>query len=314
MKLTIILPTCRPLHLSATLDSLAKCKLPENYDRLIIIENGTPKPTLENVIDNASPRLNISYMHCQEGNKSNALNYVINTLEENQFLYLTDDDVQFDEDLLIHYAAVAKDKESGFVFGGRITPDASSPPEPEIEPFIPRSMTGYPRHASVDLEQTFFIGSNWAVFSDDVKRLGGFDTRFGPGSPWRATGQETSMMRTMRAAGFTFLFIENASVYHKIEPEQYSAEFVKKRQFRHGVGAGLHHRISNGSPYNFTPPLKIIMKSAICNLARPATRLLAPKKIYYRVLFRSHFLNGFLSTWCGKVPPKNSFKFFTSVK
>ena len=312
MKLTIILPTCRPLHLSATLDSLAKCKLPENYDRLIIIENGTPKPTLENVIDNASPRLNISYMHCQEGNKSNALNYVINTLIENQLLFLTDDDVLFDKDLLIHYAAIAKDKESGFVFGGRITPDAPSPPDPEIEPYIPRSMTGYPRHSSLDLEKTFFIGNNWAVFSDDVKRLGGFDPRFGPGSPWRATGQETSMMRTMRTAGFTFMFVEHASVYHKIDPEQYSVEFVKKRQFRHGVGAGLQHRIANTKSYNFIPPIKIIIKSTIFNLARPVAWLLAPKKIYYRVLFRSYFLNGFLNAWGGKFPIKNSYSFCNS--
>ena len=99
MKLTIILPTCRPLHLSATLDSLAKCELPENFDRLIIIENGTPEPTLENVIQNASPHLNISYMHCLEGNQSNALNYVMNKLEINQLHFLTDDHVQFENSI-----------------------------------------------------------------------------------------------------------------------------------------------------------------------------------------------------------------------
>ena len=307
MKLTIVLPTCRPLHLSATLDSLAKCELPENFDRLIIIENGTPEPTLENVVENASPHLNISYMHCQEGNKSNALNYVINTLEENQLLFLTDDDVQFDKDILVEYMRVAQDKDSGFVFGGPIIPDAPYPPEPEIKPFIPRSMTGYPSQPSkVDMNTTFFIGSNWAVFSDDVKRLGGFDPRFGPGSKLGATGQETSMMRTMRAAGFSFVLIEDANVYHKIEPEQYSVEFIRKRKFRHGVGAGLQCRIANRTMNKYFPPAKIVVKFIVCNLARPAAWLLAPKKLYYRILFQSHFVNGFLYTWTKKIPTKIS--------
>lgn len=307
MKLTVILPTCRPLHLSATLDSLAKCELPDNFERLIIIENGTPEPTLENVIENASPHLNISYMHCQEGNKSNALNYAINTLEENQLLFLTDDDVQFEKDLLVQYTRAAEGKNSGFVFGGPIIPDAPFPPAPEIEPYIPRSMTGYPRQPSkVDLNTTFFIGSNWAVFSDDVKQLGGFDLRFGPGSKLGATGQETSMMRTMRAAGFTFVLIEGANVYHKIDSEQYSVEFIRKRKFRHGVGAGLQCRIASETSSSYLPPAKIVMKFIICNLARPAAWLLASKKLYYRILFQSQFANGFLYTWTKKIPNKNS--------
>ena len=301
MKLTIILPTCRPLHLSATLDSLAKCELPENFDRLIIIENGAPEPTLENVIQNASPHLNISYMHCQEGNKSNALNYVINTLEKNQLLFLTDDDVQFENNILVQYAEAAVGHESGVVFGGKIVPDCDAPPPPELEPYIPASMKGYPRNlAKVDLTKTLFIGPNWAVFSDDVKKLGGFDPRFGPGSKSRSTGQESQMMLTMRNAGFEFVFLEEAIVKHKVEPYNYSVEFLQDRQFRSGIEMGQRHRLESSNFLSKLPPWKIVAKAVLYTALSPLAGVLFSKKSYYKVLFGHHFARGFFKGWLSK--------------
>ena len=301
MKLTIILPTCRPLHLSVTLDSLAKCEFPRNFDRLIIVENGTAEPKLENVIENASPHLNILYLHCQEGNKSNALNLAINSLKENHLLFLTDDDVQFQKDILVQYAKAADGHETGVVFGGTIVPDYDSLPPPELVPFIPSSMRGYsPDPSKLDLTKTLFIGPNWAVFSDDVKKLGGFDPRFGPGSKSRATGQESQMMLTMRNAGFEFVFLKDAVVKHKIEAHNYTVEFLRDRKFRSGIEAGQRHRIDSSGFSSKIPPWKVIAKAVLYTLLLPFAGVIFSRESYYKVLFGQRFARGFFKGWLSK--------------
>ena len=303
MNLTVILATCRPTDLANTLDSLANCKLPSNFCQTIVIENGTPKPSLDDVIQNASADLKINYMHCPVGNKSYALNVAIQSLDENHLLFLTDDDVQFDPDIFTHYCDAAKNHQSGLVIGGTIVPDSDSPPEPEMLPFLARSMTGYPRFDQ-DLARPFFIGSNWAVFSDDVKRLGGFDPRFGPGSLFRSSGQESQMMRTMRDVGFEFIFLKPAVVYHKIEPHHYSVKFNKDRRYRNGIESAIAYRL-NPAIKTKRFPRRIIADLFFCTAIYPFAAIFASKTFSYKMLFNSRYAIGFLRAWFFKIPDKN---------
>lgn len=306
MNFTVLLATCRPTDLASTLESLSKCTLPKNFSGTIVIENGTREPTLREVVDAASPKLKMSYMHCPEGNKSNALNVAIDSLKENQLLFLTDDDVQFGKDILVHYAEAAVDHETGVVFGGKIVPDRDAPPPTELLPYIPASMKGYPvGGVPLDLTKAFFVGPNWAVFSDDVKKLGGFNPAFGPGSKLRSTGQETQMMRVMRNAGFEFVFLEDAIVKHKIEAHNYSVEFVQDRQFRAGVETGQRLRYDRSSFLGKLPPWKILVKAVLYPLLLPLVGLISSKEFYYKLLFGYHFVRGFLKAWFSKPADDN---------
>ena len=301
--LNVVLATCRARNLESTLESLAGCTLPANFLQTIIVENGTAEPSLQEVLSPFNTKLKISYRHCLEANKSGALNYVVQSLEKNTLLFLTDDDVKYDKDILIKYSQAAEGLETGYVFGGRVVPDCDSPAPPELLPYVTASMKGYPvAGKKFDPIRTPFIGSNWAVFSDDVKKFGGFDIRFGPGSKLRSTGQETQMMRRMFRAGYKPIFLESATVRHKVEPEHYTVKFVADRQFRNGVLGGLQCRLSQKRRL---PPPKIIAVAIICTLATlvsPVASRLAPKAAFYKLIFTSHFARGYLRGWLSKNP------------
>ena len=298
MDITVILATYKPLALKSTLESLAACTLPLNFSRTIIVENGTPEPTLKDELLPFQSKLNITSMHCKEGNKSNALNYAIDSIQKNQLLFLTDDDVLFDSEVLVHYSNAAAGLSGGYVFGGKIVPDSQAPPPAELEPFVPASMKGYPiKNRRFDVTKTMFIGPNWAVFSDDVKRLGGFDPRFGPGSKLKSTGQESQMMRAMRKADFQFVFVENAVVKHHVKPNNYTVEFLKDRRIRAGVEAGQKHRLESSSFLKWVPPWKIVGKAILNPLLIPFAFLMGSKETFYKALFEQRFAFGFMKGW-----------------
>jgi len=298
VDITVILATHKPVDLKSTLESLAACTLPLNFSQTIIVENGTPEPTLKNELAAFESKLNITFMHCQEGNKSNALNYAIESIEENQLLFLTDDDVLFEKEILVHYSNAAAGLSGGHVFGGKIVPDSQAPPPAELEPFIPASMKGYPiKNRPFDVTKTMFIGPNWAVFSDDVKRLGGFDPRFGPGSKLKSTGQESQMMRAMRKADFQFVFLEDAVVKHHVEPHNYTFKFLTDRRVRSGVEAGQKHCLESSGFLGSAPPWQIIGKAILNPVLIPFKYLLGSKKTHYKALFELRFALGFMKGW-----------------
>ena len=240
-------------------------------------------------------------MHCPEANKSNALNLAINSLKENQLLFLTDDDVRFDDDVLEQYTKAAEGYVSGKVYGGTVKPDMPIPPPPELLPYIPTSMKGFPGPKSpMGPEEVFFIGSNWAVFSDDVKRLGGFDPLFGPGSKLRSTGQETQMMRKMRAAGFKFQFVDSAVVSHKVEPQHFTDEFVVDRRYRNGIEFGLRKKLGN-EKLSTIDLIKLHTKAKLIPPLLPLFKLVCSRPFYLSLLIRIQLARGALKGWYAKV-------------
>ena len=66
------------------------------------------------------------------------------------------------------------------------------------------------------ITSSIFLGLNWAAFASDLKEVGGFDPRFGPGSATGSTGQETAMQRRFLAAGLHGRDVPHAEVWHWI--------------------------------------------------------------------------------------------------
>ena len=112
-------------------------------------------------------------------------------------------------------------------------------PPPWIKSSLPNSALGYDVSDAPPSQFTTFLGFNWAAFSKDLKQLGGFDTRFGPGSAYNATGQEHDMQLRLLNHGFEGLGVPKATVSHYVPSSVMTLQWVLDREMRGGIQAGI---------------------------------------------------------------------------
>ena len=102
-NLVVVIPTCnRRDLLKRTLSSLCNCKLPANFRETIVVENGSQK-VAESIANEFKQKLNVRYTYLPTGNKSLALNTVLNEIEDSLIIFF-DDDVRMDPGILEAYA------------------------------------------------------------------------------------------------------------------------------------------------------------------------------------------------------------------
>ena len=242
-KLTVIIPTNgRTDLLVKTVKSLARCRQPAIYYETIIVENGS-KTGFENILHAYRERLNIRYEHISAGNKSNALNTVLKTVDES-LVFFTDDDVRLDSGILEAYARIAHGKESGEFYGGPFDVDYVRNPPEWLKEFLPISAIGWNlgEKAKPVHRGCLFIGFNWAAFDQDIKRLGGFSVLHGPGSRIGAVGQETEMQKRLLESGIKGRYMPDAKVWHFVPPERCSPRFAARRAYKWGTQGGLDYK------------------------------------------------------------------------
>jgi len=87
--------------------------------------------------------------------------------------------------------------------------------------------------------QTLFLGFNWAAHSQDLRRVGGFDPNFGPGSPTGARGQESNMQLRLQASNVRPQYVADAMVWHFVPESRCSVEWSLDRVYQHAVESGL---------------------------------------------------------------------------
>lgn len=278
--------------LRETLRSLHQCERPNSYLRTIVIENGVQAGAEAIVakVQQEHPALACEYLHAERANKSNALNECLATLDGNCLLFLSDDDIEFDPSVLQAYATAAGDTVGGVVYGGPIRVRTLSKAPEELKVLLPPSATGFPIREYREGDN--FLGANWAAFSDDLEAAGGFDPRFGPGSPLMATGQESEMMRQLCRRGNRFQYVPEAVVWHAFDATGYSVEFLGRRNYRNGIEHGIRMRLCHEEGEK-TPHVKDWWKSRLYTLilpiAIPVVRLVGAKRLHAK-LVRS--LNG----------------------
>ena len=127
-RLVVVVPTAGGSDLlGRTLDSLGQCALPQEFEKVIVVENGAPGGA-KSAVESAPAHLNAQYLHIERANKSNALNCVFAELAEDDLVYLIDDDIRFSKNCLVEFATAAKGKQSGYVFGGPLRIDSDGQP------------------------------------------------------------------------------------------------------------------------------------------------------------------------------------------
>jgi GT2 family glycosyltransferase len=259
MNIVVVLATRdREDLLARTLGSLAQCRRPSGFCGALIVENGRRGET-ERVVREAPAPLGARYLFEPAGNKSRALNAALATIDDGLIVFL-DDDVRVGADLLEVYAAAARAVGGGWFFGGPVQPDYEEAPPEWLATFLPPSARQWRPDAARLATKPFFLGFNWAAFAGDLRRVGGFDERLGPGTD-SGVGDESDIQRRLHASGVTAMCVPEALVHHWVPRGRCSPEWALERAYRNGIRSGLQNGALEG-PTLAGYPLALVKRVA----------------------------------------------------
>lgn len=230
----VVIPSHNRAELTIrTLESLASCMLPTSYSGAVVIENGTKSENLERHILGIDSRYKVSYRHTSNGNKSLALNLVIEELPDDGLIVFFDDDIIIHPYALTAYADAADKYSEASFFGGPFLPDyADEIPPGWLRRYMPASVSGWSLGPRLKVVRNGnFMGCNWAARQRDVARAGRFNPSYGPGSTSGVRGQETAMQRDLLELGSVGVYVPNALVWHHIPGKRCSAEWISRRTY-----------------------------------------------------------------------------------
>lgn len=232
----VIIATCdRRDTLLRTLDSLKKCRIPDSFSRLIIIENGGRE--CPEVVQTLPGFLRALYLHLPVANKSAALNLAMEYLQED-FVLFFDDDIRIDPLVLQAYASAFRRHGQGFFYGGKCTAEFDSAPEERVLRFFPESVRGLDYGDSEQIREVIrFLGCNWAAPTAALRAVGGFNPHFGPGAT-RPTGQETLMQRQLVRRGLCGVYLPQCPVSHRVPASHCTMTWLRQRYYRQGIENG----------------------------------------------------------------------------
>jgi glycosyltransferase involved in cell wall biosynthesis len=268
---TLIAAAGQPALLARTLDSLARCEQPPSYAETVVVENGPPCG-IEAVAQSAPAALRVRYLYVPAANKSHALNVALTTVPEG-LIFFTDDDVRFDPQILLAYSRVSKGVTSGEFYGGPLVAEYEGPPPPSwINRFLPKTAKGWQMcvREKTRLTDRTFLGPNWAAFACDLRAIGGFEPRIGPGAPTGSTGQETEAQHRLFAAGAKAYYVPDAWAWHFVRSKCINPKWIVERGYRHGLEWGIR-RGRDPKFFGFRERmtwLRLVRRRAICRLLR----------------------------------------------
>jgi hypothetical protein len=231
----------RPDELRSTLASLAAAAKPASYRGALIVENG-PRCGAEHLVRSFLREHGFEHLYVREANKSHALNVGLARLDRG-LVFMADDDVRLDANVLVAYDRAAKGCQSGPFFGGAVMIDAPHGLPPEwMRKYYPLTICEpwtLPYRVPAVATGRTFMGTNWAAFVDDLRAIGGFDTRLGPGGTTTAAGQETEAQRRLIARGCNPIYVPDATAWHTLHKEFLDPAWVLKRAYRHALEWGM---------------------------------------------------------------------------
>jgi GT2 family glycosyltransferase len=244
--------------LARTLTSLAQCRLPASFAGTLVVENGT-RAGAERVVGEAAASLEARYLFEPAGNKSRALNAALAHIDDGLIVFL-DDDVRPAAEVIEAYAAAARATGPGYFFGGPVEPDYEAPPPDWLTGFLPPSARPWCPDDAQLAAKPFFLGFNWAAFASDLRLVGGFDERLGPGTDV-GIGDESDLQRRLVASGLTAVCVRQALVHHWVPRVRCSPEWALQRAYRSGIRNGWLKQEDTG-PAIAGYPLRLVKRVA----------------------------------------------------
>jgi len=235
--ITVVVPTHgRDELLERTLASIAGCRFPPALRRVVVAENGSTGAA-ESLVRTFRARMPVEYSFTNIANKSAALNAVLGATM-NDFLVFFDDDIRVHPDTLLAYATEVGSQLEGAFFGGPCRIDYEEEPPSWLKRYLPPSVLGWHLGGRKEpLARPIAMGCNWGAFAADLRAVGGFDERRGPGT--NARGQETEMQRRLLHRGVRGYYLPEALVWHFVSKERSSPEWVLCRVEQNAVRDGM---------------------------------------------------------------------------
>jgi len=187
--------------------------------------------------------LRARYVYETLGNKSHALNQVLECTKD-CLIFFTDDDVRIHPETLCAYTEAATGIDGGQFYGGPTSVDYEQDPPEWLKPYLPHSAKGLnlgPSREIIREELQPFLGMNWAAFANDLILLGGFNPDLGPGSPIKSTGQEVDMHLRLFEHGIQQVNVPKAMVWHYVPTGRCSPRWTIHRAYRQGVNRGYFY-------------------------------------------------------------------------
>lgn len=239
----------RPDLLRRTLESLAESEESGFFEQVEVevVENGGRQGAGE-VCEAVSERLPVRYRFVPEAGKSNALNVAVGEARAD-LLCFYDDDVRVGPGTTSEFIRGARKYGAGHFFGGPLGIDFEERPPEWLERYLPPSHVGW----SLGDEEIFhdepdFIGTNWAVFRDDLERAGRFDDRLGPNAEYRMLGQEREAQMRLLANGCRGVYLPEAGARHYVPKERCTLAWARDRRYRAGMSEVLMGRFNEDYP------------------------------------------------------------------
>jgi hypothetical protein len=254
-----------------TLESLAACEKPSTYRGALVVENGPPCG-IQAVVAARPREEQVRYCYVPEPNKSHALNVALATLDEG-LIFFTDDDVRFDQQVLMAYARGAWGVRGGEFYGGPLKADyEGDEPAAWLKAYLPKTAAGWELQSNQEtrIPARTFLGPNWAAFAGDLWAIGGFEPRLGPGAPTGSTGQETDAQHRLMAAGVKAFYLPDALAWHFVRSKCLTPQWIVERAYRHGLEWGIRR----GREATFGPWkqrmfwLRLARRRVLCRMLR----------------------------------------------
>ncbi|GEO19361.1 hypothetical protein MAE02_70570 [Microvirga aerophila] len=219
------------------LAALDTCTVPTGWTiRVIVIENGNTARLLHECDLACRHRLEILFQPVP--GKAKALNFALDSIGDELCIFF-DDDIEIAASAVSAYLDAAQRFGPGHFLGGPCTPlfETEPPRRLALYPFSVRGLC----YGDVELvaRRNHFLGSNWAAFASDLRRVGGFDARFGPGSGLVRVGEEWELQSRLLEAGVRDVYLPDASIRHRIRAEQTSLSWLLDRHYQMGLESGM---------------------------------------------------------------------------
>jgi glycosyltransferase involved in cell wall biosynthesis len=307
MLISVVIATRnRSALLGLTLEALARQRWPREQLDVIVADNGSADDTRQVVEGARDAGLPVRYLFVAEPGKSHAVNAALR-LTRGDLIAFTDDDVEPEPEWLAGLARAIEETGADFL-AGRILPRWEVAPPAWMSASL-HGVLAIPDNGPARLPITAAvpspimpIGSNMAVRSAVIARVGGLRTDLGKLEGSLRTGEDHEFFRRLLQAGYCGVYEPSAVVRHFVPASRLNRGYFRRWLFQNGRDVARLERAFPPSARVLLGVPRYLWRQALVDLAAVARSALAgdgPRRFAstLRVIW---FVGYLLESWTGR--------------